>query len=247
MQHVGSLATSAGRDRFRHGTACENVRETIILMQWLTFEHEVRDLVAAFGYRADTTTPSHDYGVDVVAENERRRVVIQCKLFGKGRVGGDTIMKLIGSRQYFAASDAICITTGRFTKQASEIAERQDVKLIDGTMLVALCRERHLTIPSLTALETDDGSVLAIGPGFVSIGRDEQNDLVLPFPNISRQHATLQRNALHLTLRDCSSRNGTLVNGLPIQRVIVRYGDLVMLAGCKLRVVLVTPDGTVLA
>lgn len=45
-------------------------------MEWLTFEHEIRDLVEAFGYHAETTTPSHDFGVDVIARNSRHSVGI---------------------------------------------------------------------------------------------------------------------------------------------------------------------------
>lgn len=80
---------------------------------WEVFEHEVRLLVEAFGYKAKTTQPSHDYGVDVIAENRHRKIVIQCKLYGKGRIGGETILKLVGSREDFEADEAIIITTSR--------------------------------------------------------------------------------------------------------------------------------------
>ena len=110
-------------------------------MEWLQFEHEIRDLVEAFGYQAEATTPSYDFGVDVIAHNNNHKVVVQCKLYGKGSVGGDTMMKLVGSRHYFDATDAICITTSKFTKQAQEIAVEQDIKLIDRKKLILLCQK----------------------------------------------------------------------------------------------------------
>jgi len=56
----------------------QTVKERL-LKTWEVFEHEVRLLVEAFGYKAETTQPNHDYGVDVIAENRHRKIVIQCK------------------------------------------------------------------------------------------------------------------------------------------------------------------------
>lgn len=85
------------------------------MKDWERFEHEVRMIVEAFGYKAETTQPSHDYGVDVIAESRKRKIVLQCKLYGKGRIGGETILKLVGSREDFEPDEAIIITTSYFT------------------------------------------------------------------------------------------------------------------------------------
>ncbi|MGC4045605.1 MAG: restriction endonuclease [Armatimonas sp.] len=121
-------------------------------MKWLDFEHEIRDLVEEFGYAGLSTPPSGDYGVDVIAEKKNKKVVIQCKLYGKGSIGGDHIMKLVGSKGFFGATDAICFTTSRFTKQAREIASKSNVHLVDRDILLSLCKDSKLTIPSLTYL-----------------------------------------------------------------------------------------------
>lgn len=184
---------------------------------WERFEHEVGMLVQAFGYEAETTQPSHDYGVDVLARNDRRRVVIQCKLYGKGRIGGDRISQLAGTRQLFEASDAICITTSRFTRQAREIAERLGIHLIDGTMLEALCCERKIVIPSLTVLRAEGKAFSLSDHALVSIGRTPDNTIYIAHSAVSRRHAIVQRVGLALTLVDQGSTNGTLISGIPIR------------------------------
>lgn len=204
---------------------------------WEVFEHEVRMLVEAFGYKAETTQPSHDYGVDVIAENQRRRVVIQCKLYGRGRIGGETIMKLVGSRVFFQATDALCITTSRFTRQAREIADKQNVRLVDQQMLLALCMERNLTIPSLTVLQTEQEDVLPLQEAQVTLGRADDNSIVLTDAQVSRHHAVLERTELHLILRDCSSTNGTSVDG---QRITdptrLNYGSVIGVGAFRMTV-----------
>jgi hypothetical protein len=180
--------------------------------EWRRFEHEVRDLVEAFGYSATTTQASHDYGVDVFAEHSRRRVIVQCKLYGRARIPGAAIMQLVGAREHFKVDDAVCITTGRFTRQARKVADLNSVHLIDGETLVALCRHRRLTIPSLTVLES--GSVLVpTDVPHITLGRVEGNTVVVPDPKISRQHAVIERAGLHLLVSDVGSSNGTWLNG----------------------------------
>lgn len=58
-----------------------------------------------------------------------------------------------------------------------------------------------------------------------AIGRREGNDLVLPDPHVSRQHATIEHVNGRYRLRDLGSRNGTGVNGKPITEADLRDGD----------------------
>ena len=215
-------------------------------MDWRQFEHEIRDLVEAFGYEAEATKPSYDFGVDVIARSDRRTVVIQCKLYGKGVIGGDTIMKLVGSRTYFKATDAICITTSRFTKQAQEIAINQDVKLVDCKKLILLCREQNLTIPSLTVLVTPASDIIELSETETKIGRDQSNQIILSSSMVSRYHARLIRNKLTHCLKDNQSTNGTSVNGRKLVAPIhLNYGDIISICDAELAVCLRTPTGKI--
>jgi hypothetical protein len=213
---------------------------------WLQFEGEIRALVEAFGCEAVQTPPSGDFGADVIAQHGSRRVVIQCKFWGKGSTGGDTIMKLVGSRGHFGASNAVCFTTSRFTKQAQTIAAANNVQLVDHAMLVGLCRTRSVTIPSLTYLMLPDGSVLPTQEARVTLGRDPANGLVLNAPQISRFHAAVDRQGLRLQLTDCGSTNGTFLGNSRLAGPRpLNYGDTIALGPITLRVLMVTPGGRV--
>jgi DNA-binding XRE family transcriptional regulator len=60
------------------------------------------------------------------------------------------------------------------------------------------------------------------------IGRDPDNDLRLPGDvSMSRHHAVLSPTADCLFIEDLGSTNGTLVNGLPVQRAPLNHNDRV--------------------
>ena len=68
-----------------------------------------------------------------------------------------------------------------------------------------------------------------VGVSPLSIGRSTDNDIVLPFPYISRRHAIVWTDGARLYVRDANSANGTWVNGRRLQ------GDAVLSADDHLR------------
>lgn len=73
----------------------------------------------------------------------------------------------------------------------------------------------------------------AAGPApFKTIGRTPDNDIVLPQPQVSSQHAILHVSAGELALEDRGSANGTFVRGqriAPGQRVPIQSGEKVFI------------------
>jgi len=72
----------------------------------------------------------------------------------------------------------------------------------------------------------------------LSIGRAETCALVLPAPDISRQHAVIEDDADGWTLRDCGSRLGTRLNELPLDagtRAALHGGDVIAIGPWRLR------------
>ena len=61
-------------------------------------------------------------------------------------------------------------------------------------------------------------------PG-AGIGRDPGNHVQLSLPEVSKQHAFLQRTPTGWCIRDLGSRNGLLVNGRRVLETIVKDGD----------------------
>ena len=61
----------------------------------------------------------------------------------------------------------------------------------------------------------------------ISIGRDEDCDIVLRTPKVSRKHAKIRQLGDFFWLEDLNSTNGTFVNNLPITRTKIQNGDLI--------------------
>jgi len=87
----------------------------------------------------------------------------------------------------------------------------------------------------------------AIRAGDNSIGSTGGNSIVLPLRGVSRQHALLSCLREGLTLEDVGSKNGTLVNGVRIQRTQLQAGDEIRLGPLTLRLEAVEPDDAALA
>jgi hypothetical protein len=66
-------------------------------------------------------------------------------------------------------------------------------------------------------------------PTPVTIGREEDNHIVLNDERISRFHAKVQEDNGHVILTDLESTNGTRINGHPVQMRVLQVGDLVLL------------------
>jgi len=79
------------------------------------------------------------------------------------------------------------------------------------------------------------GAVYEIGQR-ATIGRDPDCEAVVLDPAASRRHATLEWTYTGYLLRDLGSRNGTWVNGEPVQQTTLSGGDVVQVGSAQLRV-----------
>ncbi len=61
------------------------------------------------------------------------------------------------------------------------------------------------------------------------IGRDGDNDLVLPDPRVSRQHGLLSARQGGLVYTDLGSTNGSFVNAGRVREVALGPGDVLQL------------------
>jgi pSer/pThr/pTyr-binding forkhead associated (FHA) protein len=82
------------------------------------------------------------------------------------------------------------------------------------------------------------GSAYELGPGPVTIGRAEGNVIALPTDEYaSSRHARIEELRDGLWVTDLGSRNGTFVNGEPVEgREQLRTGDLLRVGETELRV-----------
>src|SRR5262249_7153656 len=79
------------------------------------------------------------------------------------------------------------------------------------------------------------------------IGSLRDNEVVLPVRGVSRQHARLELGPDGLVLEDLGSKNGSVVNGVRVQRSLLRPGDELGIGPVALRLEVVTADDRELA
>jgi pSer/pThr/pTyr-binding forkhead associated (FHA) protein len=85
--------------------------------------------------------------------------------------------------------------------------------------------KRHGLARETVELVLEDGSYPLEGSGPWSVGRSEENDIVVQDPNVSRRHAKLVRSENGFVVEDLGSTNGTLLDGAPIDRERIESGD----------------------
>lgn len=84
------------------------------------------------------------------------------------------------------------------------------------------------------SLPNDSGTV---------IGRSSQCDIHVDDQDASRQHASIQPIGEEYYLRDMKSTNGTLVNGQPVDKRILKHGDRITVGKQVLQFILLDPKG----
>jgi hypothetical protein len=94
--------------------------------------------------------------------------------------------------------------------------------------------ERSGTAPlRLTPIQNGFATLRLSGAASRSVGRDRDNDLVLPHPEISRRHAWIELDRHRWRINDLNSTNGTWVNGDRISSEVISVGDEVSFAGLR--------------
>lgn len=95
------------------------------------YEQSVADFLFQSGYKVRTTPRSNDYGVDVFAEKESEQIAIQVKLYGKSRkINRQMVMELHGAKDYFDCNKAMIFTDGNVLKDALEVADKLQIKIV---------------------------------------------------------------------------------------------------------------------
>lgn len=70
-----------------------------------------------------------------------------------------------------------------------------------------------------------EGECVSLGPRPLTVGRTEDNDIVLPAPNVSRLHVKIGYSQGQPLLQDQKSTNGTWVNDAAVTLYRLQPGD----------------------
>src|SRR5271170_472815 len=86
----------------------------------------------------------------------------------------------------------------------------------------------------LVVHEGDQTRTVPIDPLPFTIGRQPDRHLFLSNPQVSREHASIQRDAEGFLIKDLNSRYGTLVNGERKDQARLKAGDRIQLGSVEL-------------
>ena len=62
-----------------------------------------------------------------------------------------------------------------------------------------------------------EGTGITLSEGMMLVGRAPHNDIIVEEPGVSRQHAGIRGDRNGYWIQDIGSRNGTYVNGVPVE------------------------------
>ena len=104
-------------------------------MSGIEFENYLSILLKENGFTDVFGTPkTGDQGADLIAKKNNRTIIIQAKRYG-GSVGNKAVQEVVGAIKYYHGDEGWVITNSTFTKSARELANINNVKLIDGVDL----------------------------------------------------------------------------------------------------------------
>lgn len=107
--------------------------------------------------------------------------------------------------------------------QTETSSEQQDV---GGTAAISAEEARQQGLARERVELVLNGETYSLeGRGPWSVGRSDDNDVVVKDPNVSRKHAKLFRSENGFVVEDLGSTNGTLLGGAPIDRERIEDGD----------------------
>ena len=85
--------------------------------------------LCAAGWNARKTMQSRDQGVDVIAEKNGLRVVLQCKLYTHP-VGNKAVQEASAAKAYARAAYGVVVSNHRYTSDAEELAAANGILLL---------------------------------------------------------------------------------------------------------------------
>lgn len=139
---AAALGSALGRRKRRaliEGVVANSAANALDGMSWREFEMLVGEAFRLQGYRViETGGGGSDGGVDLVLQKEDETFLVQCKQWKALKVSVTLVRELFGVMAARGAAGGFVVTSGRFTREATEFADGRNVKLIEGSALMGL-------------------------------------------------------------------------------------------------------------
>ena len=121
------------RDSFKKSLLAGEPSKTMLDLDVLTgieFEHFLVKIFEKMGYKCEVTKASGDFGADLLLNKVGVRTVVQAKRYDD-KVSPKAVQEAVAAIRQYDADDAMVVTTNYFTKGANELADNNNVKLVD--------------------------------------------------------------------------------------------------------------------
>ncbi|MEH6991272.1 restriction endonuclease [Neobacillus drentensis] len=92
-------------------------------------------LLKARGYKVQLTSTTGDYGADLILSTDSTTIVVQAKRY-QNTVGLKAVQEIVSAKGYYGADECWVITNSYFTEPALNLAESNNVVLIDRDQLI---------------------------------------------------------------------------------------------------------------
>ncbi len=104
------------------------------------------------------------------------------------------------------------------------------------TQVMPAAQADELGLEGRVIVVTSGDQVMQFRQNRVVVGRSKEADLRVNDPNVSRKHAAIYWNNGRIMIDDLGSTNGTMVNGYPVTRTMLRPTDVVAIGDSRLTV-----------
>ena len=106
----------------------------INLLSGTEFESYVARILQRSGWDVSGTPVTGDQGADLIASKGNRKIAVQVKRYTSS-VGNSAVQEVVGAVRFYGANEGCVITNSSFTPSARSLAQKNDIRLIEGSNL----------------------------------------------------------------------------------------------------------------
>jgi len=135
---VSTRAQLAGRRGTYQQNATARVSiSTIDEMSGTDFEKYVADIFRRSGWDVSGTRATGDYGVDLIAKKDDRRVAVQCKRYGQP-IGISAVQEVVSGAPHYQCNASMVVSNQDFTPAATALASTHNCELLGRSAMNAI-------------------------------------------------------------------------------------------------------------
>lgn len=135
--YTRAMAVLAEQKRKTTAKAARTSIVTIDEMSGKDFENYVAGIFRRNGWDVSDTPATGDYGVDLVAAKDDRRVAVQCKRHGKP-VGISAVQEAVSGAAHYHCNASMVVSNQEFTQAAAALANTHNCALVGRSTLAII-------------------------------------------------------------------------------------------------------------